>query len=163
MGCDIHSLAEKRSKYNDEPHEWRPILEPLFKSNYYNDGGPIGAWNKPYVLAPYETRNYEVFSVLSNTRNGRGITPIDEPRGYPDDMHEVTRWYLEEVDPIDHSPSWLTIDEILDYPWDKVESSYHPGQTLVDSAAELLENVELLKKYAEDENCEVRIVFGYDS
>jgi hypothetical protein len=163
MGCDIHSLAEKRSKYNDYSKEWEPILEPLFKADYYSDKEPIGAWNTPYTLSPYERRNYEVFSVLSNTRNDRDIKPIDEPRGYPDDMHEVTKWYLENEDIIDHSPSWLTIDEILNYPWDKTKSEYYPGKTLADSASSLLENIETLKRYAEEENCDVRIVFGYDS
>lgn len=34
----------------------------------------------------YQDRNYHVFSLLADVRNGGGIQPIDEPRGLPDDM-----------------------------------------------------------------------------
>lgn len=93
-------------------------------------------------------RHYQLFAVLADVRNGRGfagvktgevVTPIAEPRGYPDgfevdgDHHIVglvehidprrrkyrTAEYLEPGDnPLelwmgDHSHSWLTADEML--------------------------------------------------
>lgn len=66
-------------------------------------------------------RNYRLFAALADVRNGYGfagvethepLTPIAEPRGLPED---VAGW-----DYGDHSFSWLSIKEILEYDgWDK--------------------------------------------
>lgn len=162
MGCDIHIIAEKKSKWSDTNNKWEPILDPLFENKYYDPSHPVGAWNLKYTFQPYTTRNYEVFSVLSNTRNGRDIKPIDEPRGYPDDMHPVSKYLLDGYDFADHSFTWLSLEEVLAYDW-SLPSIYPDCKSLADSGAELLESLDILKKYAEDENCEIRLVFGYDN
>ena len=165
MGCDIHMIAEIKDKsVGANNQEWRPLLDPIFKDRYFDKKEPICRWNIPYTFQPYADRNYEVFSVLANVRNGWGIKPIDEARGYPEDMHAVSKWLLDGYDYVDHSPSWLSLDEVLAYDWNGTESNYfEDGKTLKDSARRFLENMELLKKYAEDEDCEVRLVFGFDS
>lgn len=89
-----------------------------------------------------EGRHYQLFAVLAGVRNGSGfagvktgdaVEPISEPRGLPDDFeindegaHPVASIkllgykakYYEAGEAIhiwmgDHSPSWLTADEIL--------------------------------------------------
>jgi len=88
----------------------------------------------------YSGRNYVLFGVLADVRNGVGfagidtgnaVTPISLPRGFPDDMSEGARALLgdnrydddgdDSLDDIwlgDHSFSWLTLDELLAYDWD---------------------------------------------
>lgn len=110
MGTDIHGRLQ--FKYGDR----------------WLDEGPIE-----------NGRNYKVFAVLADVRNGHGfagvethrpITPISPPRGWPEDFHYKDPYdgYDEEKDADpdhsswlgDHSFSWLTLDEISDYPyWDE--------------------------------------------
>lgn len=101
MGCDIHIVAETKS----------------------NNG-----WRLAYTKIP-DDRNYWTFGILANVRNGSGfagvdmgdpLTPISEPRGLPDDMSTETKSAVEhdEIWLGDHSFSWLTLRELLDYPYD---------------------------------------------
>ena len=115
MGTDIHGILQGR---NDVDHSWHTldVME--------------------------DSRNYRLFAMLANVRNGFGFAgvpthtpyvPISEPRGLPGDLevgpnfevslgpfigslylgHPTTHWLG------DHSHSWLTVDEILSHPhWD---------------------------------------------
>lgn len=76
----------------------------------------------------YRTRHYDVFGMLADVRNGSGFAGVDTgngftpiatpPRGFPDgfttdeDDHEGV-WMG------DHSFSWVTLRELLDYTWEK--------------------------------------------
>ncbi|HET8668868.1 MAG TPA: hypothetical protein VFM10_12865 [Terriglobales bacterium] len=125
MGTDIHGVFQRHdqstNKWVDIPHNYEMH------------------------------RHYQLFAVLAGVRNGTGfagvktgeaVTPISEPRGYPDDfvseamddegeqrddLHPIAS--LEAMDPRrrkwheagealviwmgDHSHSWLTADEML--------------------------------------------------
>jgi hypothetical protein len=72
----------------------------------------------------YHDRNYMVFAVLADVRNGRGfagvpthrpITPISEPRGVPADATPESLATLSN----EHSASWLMLSEVLAYDWDQ--------------------------------------------
>jgi hypothetical protein len=101
MGTDIHGFLESR---------WRPTQ----------------GWFRECEIE--DSRNYVVFAVLADVRNGYGfagvethepLKPIAEARGLPEDR---TRGYGEDVDYEfgDHSFSWLTLAEISDWPgWDQ--------------------------------------------
>jgi hypothetical protein len=104
MGCDIHALIERKTKYG-----------------WVNTGDPdIG-------------RNYEMFAVLAGVRNYDGITPIAEPRGLPSfvafrsysDGERYVSWsdyddkpcremerMAEDYGEDGHSGSWLTLAEV---------------------------------------------------
>ncbi len=111
MGTDIHLYVEKRNPY------------------YAEEGGP------EWVLmmhedATYDSRSYNVFAVLANVRNGFGVAgcrtgagfrPISPPRGLPKDMSPEMYRAAENVE---HTPSWLTLKEILDYDWKQVSTHY---------------------------------------
>ena len=91
MGCDIHMHAEVKIR-----GEW----------HYY---GEIEL-----------DRNYAMFTYLANVRPEReredDFEPISEPRGLPDDITFMTRFYAEEVWGVDgHSHSWINSDEIAEY------------------------------------------------
>lgn len=103
MGTDIHGRLQTR-----------------FQNERYADAGPIE-----------DDRNYRVFAMLAGVRNGYGfagckthesLVPISEPRGLPDDLGWKDRWKDIEYDACDfgdHSYSWVTLREILDWPyWD---------------------------------------------
>lgn len=95
----------------------------------YVDDGAINLNRRPSDKAfsthePFDCRNYDLFAALAGVRNGRGfagvytgepLKPIAEPRGVPDDADPRTVKYLSD----EHTPSWLTLTEILDYDWDQ--------------------------------------------
>lgn len=97
MGTDIHGRLQRR---------WNP-------ESAYADIGPIE-----------DERNYAVFAMLAGVRNGFGfagckthepLVPISEPRGLPDDN---PKYEGEDADWMfgDHSFSWVTLRELLDWP-----------------------------------------------
>jgi hypothetical protein len=101
MGTDIHGFLESR----------RRLSQGWFRECEIDD-----------------SRNYVVFAVLADVRNGYGfagvpthqpLKPIAEPRGLPEDR---TAGYGDDADGEfgDHSFSWLTLAEIADWPgWDQ--------------------------------------------
>jgi hypothetical protein len=148
MGCDIHMSVEV---FNGETNRWeirddrgpRPVLSAYFdeEENLSEDIGKVRIFEdtKEYHKAlnewwdsnpdyMYDGRNYDLFAILADVRNGRGFAgcktgdgfvPIDDPRGVPED---ASRAYLRQVENygIDgHSHSWFTVQELLDYDWDQ--------------------------------------------
>lgn len=107
MGCDIHGVFQV--KYSDG--KWRT------EDKIEND------------------RNYKLFAILANVRNGfefagiktnEPIPHIQEQRGLPKDFKvddnygETHEWRGEEIWMGDHSYGWLNFDEIFNYPnWDQ--------------------------------------------
>ncbi len=122
MGCDIHILAEARW---DKGCHWRLQL-----------------------LALPDDRDYEAFSVLGLENRGQqeAIVPL---RGYPRDLSAAAQAYIRESDIWDHSPSWLTLRELLDY--DSPETYLLP----------LL--IKALRSVEEHNPEDVRIVFAFDN
>jgi hypothetical protein len=87
MGCDIHAHIEYE--------RW--------------EGEYIG-WGFDIDI----NRNYTLFSVLANVRNGGEIGPISEPRGLPKDISmEVMEYYNEERHDA-HSCSWLNLNDLVE-------------------------------------------------
>lgn len=122
MGCDIHMRAEVRNN-----GKWELIGE-IFKNQYYDADKQLTDWNKPLVNEPYDGRNYNLFAILANVRNGRGfagvktsdaLNYISEPKGYPDDMSEELKkddWFsVENVD--GHSASYFNLQELESFDW----------------------------------------------
>ena len=119
MGTDIHMAAEVRKN-----GKWELVTAKLFTG-----------WGDEKTNIPYEGRNYNLFSMLADVRNGYGfagcitgerIIPISEPKGYPSDMcqelkhnlecDDCNEWYLSN----DHSASFLTLKELLEYDWSRI-------------------------------------------
>lgn len=112
MGCDIHMVVQVQTG---------------------------GKWKT--VEKGYNERNYRVFGLLANVRNGYGFAGVKtgecmewlaDPRGFPEDFKVVEECYhkvgfeLPYNDPGDkkffmgdHSHSWLLAEEILDESWQK--------------------------------------------
>lgn len=103
MGTDIHVCVERRVD-----GMWNAVLKP---DDYTEDS--------LYWLDV--NRNYSLFAILADVRNGYGgdgFIPISKPRGLPSDVSaEILKDHAEGWD---HSISWLTLQEILDYDWTQI-------------------------------------------
>lgn len=112
-----------------------------------------------------DDRNYALFSALAGVRNYNDIVPIDEPRGFPEgfevdgDVHNVS-YSDREVWMGDHSYSWLSIDELVN--WDGWDQLITRGDTLRDRAWLFLKWLDWADTKTKG-NKERRIVFGFDS
>lgn len=126
MGCDIHLYVEKRKRNAGgwvSADKWTP-------SPYEFDKGLLRV---DYDDRFYSGRNYDLFAILANVRNGigfaglttgMGFVPIAEPRGLPKDVcasvkAESDLWGIDG-----HSHSWFTVAELLEYDWTQVTMVY---------------------------------------
>lgn len=122
MGCDIHSFAEVK----DNNGKWNVVKEEVFTNPHYRKEDPQEGWNKPYQVELYSGRNYDLFAILANVRNGygfagvntgEGFKPISEPKGLPDDISKTVKESAERWDEDGHSHSWFTVKELKEYDW----------------------------------------------
>jgi hypothetical protein len=74
----------------------------------------------------YDGRNYDLFAILANVRNGRGFAgvktglgfnPIAEPKGLPEDVSGYVKAASDQWDGDGHSHSWHTLADLLAYDW----------------------------------------------
>lgn len=99
MGCDIHFVVQSRERRG------------------------------PWVLEPgiqFHDRNYAAFGILAGVRSDT-FPPISEPKGLPTDFHVTLEkdehgYERETPDTGDHSKTWLSLEEILDYDWAQVRN-----------------------------------------
>jgi hypothetical protein len=109
MGCDIHffterwtsdnkyegpkDLAEDRDSKLEEilentEHTYRWVSADKWSTDRYGDD----SWSADEL---YGGRNYFLFAVLADVRNGYDIDPIDYPRGIPDDLSSGYKYILQ--------------------------------------------------------------------
>jgi hypothetical protein len=120
MGCDIHLYVERRTngkwesadkwtpdKYSDEPYGRKPMVVD-YDDSFYNG------------------RNYNLFAILADVRNGvgfagvktgAGFVPISDPRGLPTDVTSRIKEISDEWGCDGHSHSHVTLAELLEYDW----------------------------------------------
>ena len=120
MGTDISMYAEVRRN-----KQWIKVGNK-FKNEWYRKNKPIDDWNKPYTDHPYDDRNYALFAILADVRNGVGIAgyktsnvfnPIAEPKGLPEDITDEVR---EELEDYGYGYSYFTLKELKDYDWNQI-------------------------------------------
>jgi hypothetical protein len=138
VGCDIHLYVEKRVNGTWEPaDDWKPYLEAHAhwcsgfsdeERTEYADRLDI-EWDDAF----YSDRNYDLFAILANVRNGygfagvvtgEGFVPIAMPRGLPADATAPVKKRSDEWGEDGHSHSWLTLAELLAYDWDQTTINY---------------------------------------
>ena len=92
MGCDIVAFAEKR-----EGDKWVSCdIDDLF-----------------------DFSSHVTFAFLAGVRNYNDIIPLDNPRGIPRDASERVRYEYDLVwKGFSHSPSWLSLRELLSVNYD---------------------------------------------
>lgn len=163
MGCDIHLIAERRTRDHWEVVRppviacWRCKPESVSPTCYWCKG--IGAHRSRW----YSDRNYAVFTILAGVRQRDDVTGIDEPRGLPADLSPLGRRLLT-VDCDHHSESWLTLDEVFAYDWTQtINNGMDPPFALASPCSAFLTRMRLLHATASRPASDVRIVFNFDN
>jgi hypothetical protein len=155
MGSDIHSYAELRGPDGI----WRAVGE-VFPYPYFHEDKPESDWqcwdergeneveqhtdlwehgpncwrdNHSKTVQPIVRRNYDLFAILANVRNGRGFAgvptgsgfePVAPNRGIPDDVDPRIKRYYDGWGSDAHSATWLTLAELKKYDWHGQESTH---------------------------------------
>jgi hypothetical protein len=139
MGTDIHMACEIRLG-----DKWHLVTNSVFKNSWYRPNSQYSWEQQQFTNIPYDNRCYNLFAILADVRNGYGFAgikigdefnPISAPKGYPDDMCDElisdidgTRNYDDEDNrphlSNEHSASWLTLQELLDYDWEQLHCDY---------------------------------------
>ncbi len=110
MGCDIHMRVEVR-----KANGWE-MVGPIFTS-----------WWREETPEPWEGRNYDLFAMLADVRNGYGFAgvptglgfkPISDPRGIPTDASAKGEEFMNSYDIDGHSHSYHTLRQLREYDWD---------------------------------------------
>lgn len=129
MGCDIHWHIEVK----DKEGIWR-LTFPKLKEFFPEDNSDEGYldWKDDYEVVwknpLFVSRNYDLFAILANVRNGYGFAgcitgygfiPIKEPQGVPEDASPEFKRVVKEWSGDGHSHSWVTLRELLDYNWNQ--------------------------------------------
>lgn len=148
MGCDIHFFAEYRKDANspweflpapddgldyeaENPEAAHPYRFGVNKTDVpgYKPGYDYRYWSPEETDPPslrdwFDDRNYSLFGMLANVRNGRGfagcdmgdavepILPAPHTRGWPPDC--CPELEAERAN-IEHTPTWLTVAEMQAY------------------------------------------------
>lgn len=115
MGCDIHLYVEYRTSADlpwQSADKW---------SGAYGDGPDVD-----FRDSFYHDRNYDLFAMLADVRNGSGFAgvdtgdgfvPIAMPKGLPEDLSPELNDLMVVRGMIEHTPSWLTVGELMAYDW----------------------------------------------
>lgn len=133
MGCDIHNIFE----YKTDDGTWKAIYIP--KSKMLKADEERFAWAKEDckdqgkpppkgALLSYSGRNYNLFAILADVRNGygfagvstgKGFEPLAPNRGIPEDASPEAKELSESWGIDGHSHTWISLKEILDTGWQK--------------------------------------------
>lgn len=153
MGTDISMYAEVRRN-----KQWMKVGD-VFKNGWYREKDEVDEWNRPYTDHPYDSRNYDLFAILADVRNGRGFAgcktsygfnPISEPKGLPNDITEEVK---DKLDNYGHSYSYFTLKELKEYDWE---------QTVVHVGVITEEQYVKMKETKENPTCWSGMVSGKD-
>jgi hypothetical protein len=132
MGADIHLHVEIRKHGTfsipdrpDCPHPWEQIHRRIEIPGLHDTRTIDLGWG--------DSRNYDVFAMLADVRNGHGFagidtgegfTPIAPPRGLPEDASSTVLEESESWGVDGHSHSFFTLRELLDLEttgyWDNI-------------------------------------------
>jgi hypothetical protein len=135
MGCDIHAFLEIKHE-----GKWR------YAGHYEID------------------RDYRLFTLMANVRNYYGyedVKPIDDPRGWPDDIDKLTEIMAEFTGVCDHSHSYLESHELKEIiPYLASEREY----SLLWELEMLIDDEAYSHECGEEKNFEdYRLIFAFDN
>lgn len=120
MGCDIHSFAEVRKN-----GKWEKVGEHFELDDFGKEYE-----KREKTECPFDWRSYSMFAFLAGVRNYDHCEPISEPKGLPknseflnsltaDEGYGAISQYEHIMDWDYHSHSFLTLEELLDFDYDR--------------------------------------------
>jgi len=113
-GVARHQPGKPCWSCNSDPAERDEFDRDYLEARYVQPGKVRDTW--------YSDRNYAVFAILGNVRNGRGFAGvythdplpwISDSRGIPENATPETLAVLSD----EHSGTWCTLAEVLAYDW----------------------------------------------
>lgn len=128
MGCDIHMRAERKTKKGWQHVGKRfpnPYYDPEMAKKFEGDRF-AKFYSELNTIEPYSGRNYDLFAILADVRNGYGFAgidtgdgfkPIDMPRGIPKNASKKYKKYAKSWGEDGHSHSYFTVRELKEYDW----------------------------------------------
>jgi hypothetical protein len=115
MGTDIHAYLET---FDSDGLPW--VSRDVWVKDDY-EGMTV-----PYTKTVLSNRNYDLFAILANVRNGRGFAgivtgagfaPMAAGRGFPEDVSAEVRSSYGGWAGDGHSTTWVTLADVLAYDW----------------------------------------------
>src|SRR6185295_15976002 len=138
-GCEVESiLAPFRGGTWRPPGQW--VLHEWEKAyhtgEFYDDEKtvPQKDYTRLFLDPLHIGRDYDLYAILANVRNGRGFggmdtgdgfIPIADPRGLPPDVTPQVAAESDRWEGAGHSHSYFTVAEMLAYDW--TQSTSHRG------------------------------------
>ena len=130
MGCDIHLHVEVK---DSETGTWKMFRGNERENPYYDAEYALDCPGSIYAerIIPeqfYAGRNYDLFAILADVRNGYGFAgcdtgdgfvPICKPKGLPEDLSPEVRGDADHWGWDGHSHSWHTLVDLQKYDWDR--------------------------------------------
>jgi len=180
MGCDIHFYVERKTTQNykgpkdvseerentlneilentEKEERWVSVDSWEYVEDEYSDEPGKMTWEIPWGTNYYRGRNYYLFALLANVRNYHNeVEPLNDPRGIPDDASAGYRYELKRWNGDYHSPSYYTLEELLNVDWEKYNTGDYDKYL-----DEFLESIEKMKEIDSDPS-KVRCVFFFDN
>lgn len=164
MGCDIHLFVEKKIEVKDgfERKGYWLSIDKWTKNEYFFHYPNEPEWHVSVEDEMYSTRNYVLFAILASVRNYFDIQPISIPRGLPRDVTPEIKKLSDYEGADGHSHSWLLLDEILNFDWDKTFTDDGQTYSYCDFCRDFIE-VFIPRLLKIDEPEKIRIVFWFDN
>lgn len=130
MGCDIHIVIQRQ-----EADDWKEIA---YQPTPYESIGQKAVDGFPMAPDLFTNRNYNLFGILADVRNGHGFAGITTGEGWPS-LAPGRGWPegfdAERVAPHpqypkegprgmgEHSFTWISLDELKVFDWDGVSTT----------------------------------------
>jgi hypothetical protein len=108
--------------------KWEKVGD-VFINSWYRDEYPIDKFNTPMTEHPYDNRNYMLFAVLADVRNGYGfagvkthepVKPLFADRGVPANASTEYKQIVAEWDCDGHSHTYATVAELQAVDWSSI-------------------------------------------
>lgn len=122
MGCDIHFYVEKKID-----GKW--VSQDIWSKEDPLENEETSFLYVDHAHSYYKGRNYNLFSILADVRNGFGFagvktgekfSPIAPPRGVPEDSCIEIKKVVDQWEGDGHSHSYFNLKELLEYDWSQV-------------------------------------------
>jgi hypothetical protein len=170
VGCDIHIVLERKLG-----NDWVGIKSmdsiQLSQLDIHLNGQTIDTaptkqgWSRAFYKLT--GRDYSFFAAIAGVRGDESDESQLEPRGLPDDLSLLSRYYLSDENGDLHSHSWLSLNELAPILL-RVKEGIGVPELVADKLTDnVISEHEVLQRWVvdsyESEVDSFRIVFAFDN